>query len=57
MSKNISESEQKIKDQMRREVTYSERRVQEKLAECNEKLVSITNTLDKKRKEIAPKEK
>ena len=57
MSKNISESEQKIKDQMRREVSYSERRVQEKLAECNEKLVSITNTLDKKRKEIAPKEK
>ena len=57
MSKNISESEQKIKDQMRREVSYSERRVQEKLAECNEKLVSIKNTLDKKRKEIAPKEK
>ena len=50
LSKNISESEQKIKDQMRLEVTDSERRVQEKLAECNEKLVAISNTLDKLKK-------
>ena len=50
LSKNISESEQKIKDQMRLEVTDSERRVQEKLAECNEKLVAISNTLDKPKK-------
>ena len=47
LSKNISDSAQKIKDQMRLEVTDSERRVQEKLAECNEKLVAISNTLDK----------
>ena len=50
LTKNISESEQKIKDQMRLEVTDSERRVQEKLAECNEKLVAISNTLDKPKK-------
>ena len=50
LSKNISESAQKIKDQMRLEVTDSERRVQEKLAECNEKLVAISNTLDKPKK-------
>ena len=50
LGKSISESEQKIKDQMRLEVTDSERRVQEKLAECNEKLVAISNTLDKPKK-------
>lgn len=50
LSKNISESAEKIKDQMRVEVKDSERRVQDKLAECNEKLVAISNTLDKPKK-------
>ena len=50
LSNTISESAQKIKDQMRLEVTDSERRVQEKLKDCNEKLDAISNTLDKPKK-------